>query len=314
MPEKYQDYPKTVKGGGELFRDKGVSIVRVGGKERWYKSLNGEEEFDGDSLYIRMKPEDDHLLIDGLDINDVGIFHIYGNTFRRIRIEDDPGFMIAYSKSRMLKSPNDKEFSLDLLVGNLQKNEFDKKFLVYKNLNDLVIQKLPPEVYVNDQDQKLAITQRLVYPHSMSFDQGPRSDALSWEIDLNQLGISLEKIVRKGLDPSYVENYVSSIAPHLGCDCTYSPVFPKIRKDVCVVRHLAENGSSYGYDTLYLVWEGGDNEIHTQEFATTRDNPKQPYLHIEDLSEENDCIKVKVSDSDQREYNYSFDERELGLE
>ena len=49
-----------------------------------------------------------------------------------------------------------------------------------------------------------------------------------------------------------VRKLIVSIGPSLGYDYTESPVFPENRKDVCAVRHSAENGGSYGFDTIRI--------------------------------------------------------------
>lgn len=59
----------------------------------------------------------------------------------------------------------------------------------------------------------------------------------------------------KELTAEEAKALVNRLGPSLGYDLTYSPVFPKDRKDVCVVRRMAENGTTYGFDTIYLIWK-----------------------------------------------------------
>jgi hypothetical protein len=86
--------------------------------------------------------------------------------------------------------------------------------------------------------------------------------------------------------------FVTRLGPSLGCgDYTYGPVFPEGRSDVCVVRHMAENGNDYGFDTLSLVWKDEAGTIRYRAFANTRDT--KDYLNISEVSAEGDVVTVK---------------------
>ncbi|NTW13454.1 MAG: hypothetical protein HGA31_00290 [Candidatus Moranbacteria bacterium] len=85
--------------------------------------------------------------------------------------------------------------------------------------------------------------------------------------------------------------YINGIAPKLGCDFTYSPTFPKGRQDVCLVSHAAENGTSYGYDTLYLVWKDEDGHLRNRELANTRNS--KDYISSQSIEVEGDAVTVK---------------------
>lgn len=287
------NFPSKLKLGlSNLFASRDFSVARIGNKERWYKSILGDEEFDGDSLYAKMKGED-YQLVDGLNINDVGIFDIYKKTFRKVNIGKDPGFMIAYSKIRELKSPHNKKFWLNLLIGNSKKNEFKKEILNYQELNESITQPISPEVFVNDTNQSLSITQKLIYPHSMSFEKSPRHDLFNREVALNKFGISLESIVLKNLNSERVKDYIGSIGPKLGYDYTYDPIFPKKRKDICAVRHMAESGSS-GFDTIYFVWLDNEGEMNNMKIANSK--ASQNYLFIREIKEDEKDIIIKIDD------------------
>lgn len=54
-------------------------------------------------------------------------------------------------------------------------------------------------------------------------------------------------------------------------DYTQSPIFPENRNDVCAVVRTTENGISYGYDTLYLVWKSG-RSIRYKEIKKTQED------------------------------------------
>ena len=85
--------------------------------------------------------------------------------------------------------------------------------------------------------------------------------------------------------------YIERIAPQLGHDFTRDPVYPEGRNDIGVVVHTAENGSSYGYDVLYLVWKEADGTIRHKELAnssTTKD-----YIHLKSVTMDGDKINVQ---------------------
>lgn len=90
------------------------------------------------------------------------------------------------------------------------------------------------------------------------------------------------------------KSLISKIGPHLGCDFTYDPVFPEGRKDVCAVRHMAENGSTYGYDTIYLVWKEPDGAVMYKEIKNSR--ATKDYISIDSVVvKEDGSVSVKFS-------------------
>jgi len=75
---------------------------------------------------------------------------------------------------------------------------------------------------------------------------------------------------------------IDRIGPHLGCgDYTSGTVFPEGRKDVCAVRRMAENGSDYGFDTIYLVWKEPDGTLRHREIRNSRDT--KDYIHVQSV-------------------------------
>ena len=90
------------------------------------------------------------------------------------------------------------------------------------------------------------------------------------------------------LNPQEVKALIDRIGPSLGYDHTHAPVFPENRKDVCAVSRLVENGDSYGYDVIYLVWY--DNGMKYREIANTRET--KDYLHVENISVQDDAVSV----------------------
>ncbi|NTW30218.1 MAG: hypothetical protein HGA33_02995 [Candidatus Moranbacteria bacterium] len=93
------------------------------------------------------------------------------------------------------------------------------------------------------------------------------------------------------ITPEEARGYIDEIGPSLGCDFTYSPAFPKERQDVCLVVHAAENGVSYGYDTLYLVWKDEDGHLRNRELANTRCS--KDYISSSSIEIEGDTVTVK---------------------
>jgi hypothetical protein len=84
---------------------------------------------------------------------------------------------------------------------------------------------------------------------------------------------------------------ITKIAPKLGIgDYTQYPEFPKKRKDVCALKHTASNGSSYGFDTIYLIWKEKNGEINHRKLADTQFT--KDYLHIFSVSAEGNQINV----------------------
>ncbi|PIU76164.1 hypothetical protein COS75_00400 [Candidatus Pacearchaeota archaeon CG06_land_8_20_14_3_00_35_12] len=105
---------------------------------------------------------------------------------------------------------------------------------------------------------------------------------------------SLIKIPKKSLEltANEAKALIDEIGPSLGCDFTYDPVFPETRKDVCAVRRLAEDGSDYGYDTIYLVWKSKKGKLDHEELIDS--SSSKDYIHVDKVEETKDEIIVKV--------------------
>lgn len=82
------------------------------------------------------------------------------------------------------------------------------------------------------------------------------------------------------------KNLINEIGPRLGHDYTHEPEFPEGRKDVCAVVHTTENGSTYGYDTVYLVWKELDEAVKYEEIRNSRST--KDYIHIKGVEINND--------------------------
>lgn len=88
-----------------------------------------------------------------------------------------------------------------------------------------------------------------------------------------------------------VNTLINRIGPHIDrrYDLTYPPVFPEGRSDICVVVRTAENGSSDGYDTLYLVWEQAGTLTYR---ALHNTRATKDYLNVHRVSVEAGSIVV----------------------
>lgn len=94
------------------------------------------------------------------------------------------------------------------------------------------------------------------------------------------------------LEVEEIERLVESIGPWLGCDFTYPAVYPKNRDDIAAVRRLAENGSDYGFDTIYLVHKDNEGKIHHEELINSRST--KDYIHVDEVIAEELNNKIEV--------------------
>ena len=97
----------------------------------------------------------------------------------------------------------------------------------------------------------------------------------------------------KEIKPNEAKSLVDRLGPHIDSryDFTYDPVFPKTREDICAVKRMAENGSSYGFDTIYLLWRA-DEEINYEHLIDSKSTKN--YIHIDTVLEDQDDIVVKI--------------------
>ena len=94
----------------------------------------------------------------------------------------------------------------------------------------------------------------------------------------------------RSVTPEAAYRLIKSIGPRLGYDYTRQPVFPEGRDDVCAVSHMTENGSTYGYDTVYLVFRDKSGELRHIEIFDTRDT--KDYCHIRSVTADGNHITV----------------------
>jgi hypothetical protein len=102
----------------------------------------------------------------------------------------------------------------------------------------------------------------------------------------------------KEIKKSEAESLVDRLGPHISrCDFTYTPAFPKTRKDICAVKRLAEDGHSYGFDTIYLIWKNEmvfrtHNKLCHEKLVDSRIS--KDYIHIDEIIEDKENIIIKV--------------------
>lgn len=99
---------------------------------------------------------------------------------------------------------------------------------------------------------------------------------------------------------------IDEIGACLGYDYTYDPVYPKKNRNVCAIRRLTENGSTYGYDTIYLVWKDKKGDLKHEEITNSRST--KDYLSVQEIKETKEDILVKVKD-----YEHRISKKEIGL-
>jgi hypothetical protein len=295
-----KEYPKKLKDGiiKMLITDE-VIIGRIGNKERWYKSPDGQEEFDGDSLYLKNKHlwRSDYDIIDGLNIDTIGLFEVYEKTYREIEINNNVGFMVVYAKVRELTKNNDKEITLNLLIGDLENEVYKVEQLGHDFSNIMRTQRLLPEVYVNDEKGEIYIVKAVKEIFVSGVERTVKK--------LSDFGIGLYKEIDV---KERINTHIKEVMPRLGFDYTYNPVFPGERKDVCAARSLIEDGISTGYDLVHLIWIDKEGKINSKEIRDTRETGK--YIQLEEIKEEKDRFAIIYLDGsvdyvDKKELNLS---------
>jgi hypothetical protein len=88
------------------------------------------------------------------------------------------------------------------------------------------------------------------------------------------------------LSEQEAKELIGRVGDRLGYDYTHSPIFPEGRNDVCAVVHTTENGSTYGFDTVYLVWKEPIGSIRHTEIKNSRST--KDYIHIESVTVNDD--------------------------
>ena len=96
------------------------------------------------------------------------------------------------------------------------------------------------------------------------------------------------------LTASEAKGLIDRVGPSLGYDHTYDPVFSEGRRDVCAVRRLAENGTTYGFDTVYLVWKELSGVVQCKEICNSRST--KDYVYVDSIvANEDGTVTVRFS-------------------
>lgn len=98
----------------------------------------------------------------------------------------------------------------------------------------------------------------------------------------------------KQLNAQDVKEMIDRVGDHIDSqyDYTYSPIFPEGRQDVCAVNRLVEDGSSYGFNQVFLVWITDEGDVQYKEIAETRRT--KDYLSINSIVVEGDIVTVDL--------------------
>lgn len=267
---KYSEFEKNVV---KLFSNEHITLGRLGNQERWYKSWNNLEEYDGDSLYAKVNGEPEFRLIDGYNIDDVGVFHIY--EFKETEVNGKKGFIIPYLKRRQISGKPDKsndDIDIKLIISDYDTIKVEKlHHIVDVDRNQMPVN---PSISYNKNNLQLCIR---LYRNASQYADQP----MFFNHNLEKFQVNLLDIEDNA---TAFKNYVNGIAERLGYDHCYDPIFPEGRNDVAAVRFLSESGCS-GFDTLYLVWK--DDKIHHEVIAKS-----DQYMFIDKIFEEDSKIKV----------------------
>jgi len=87
-----------------------------------------------------------------------------------------------------------------------------------------------------------------------------------------------------------VKRLIDRVGESLGYDHTYGPIFPDGRQDVCAINRMVENGSTYGYNVIYLVWTDIGGNVQYKEIANTR--ATKDYMHIDSITVNGNKVTV----------------------
>lgn len=93
------------------------------------------------------------------------------------------------------------------------------------------------------------------------------------------------------------ENLVKRIGDKLGYDYLRGKEQLK-GKNVAAFVWGTENGSTYGFDTVYLVWKDRKGKLRHEEIANSRST--KDYLHLNKITEKGNEIIIDVRDSKYR--------------
>ena len=87
---------------------------------------------------------------------------------------------------------------------------------------------------------------------------------------------------------------IEEVGPHLGWGCDYAdpPVIPEGCSRIAVVRHSA-NAITYGFDTIYLVWEI-NGKLRCEELVNSRSTQERLCIKKAQLEDEGKTLVIEV--------------------
>ncbi|MCA9460250.1 MAG: hypothetical protein KC550_06905, partial [Nanoarchaeota archaeon] len=89
-----------------------------------------------------------------------------------------------------------------------------------------------------------------------------------------------------------VKNHLIDIAPRLSQHDYISKMQKLDQKNLGVAVFTSENGSSYGFDTAYLVWKDRRGRMRHRELKNTREN--KDYVSINKVSQTNSSLSIQL--------------------
>ena len=95
----------------------------------------------------------------------------------------------------------------------------------------------------------------------------------------------------KSISSEEATKYINQIGARLGCDFTYSPSFVEGNDTVCLVTRAVEDGHSYGYSVVYVVWKN-DSGVQAREVQNTKSSKDN--LYYKDLKIEDGKLKFNL--------------------
>ncbi len=116
--------------------------------------------------------------------------------------------------------------------------------------------------------------------------------------------------MRELLNKAEVKSFIDRIGERLGCDFTYAPSFPKGNEDICLVTRAVENGHSYGYSVVYLVWKI-NGTLRYREIENTKSSKDN--LYYKNLRIENNTLRFTLEKSGTYSGNPSSSEKSIDL-
>lgn len=90
---------------------------------------------------------------------------------------------------------------------------------------------------------------------------------------------------------SEVHTLIKSVGVRLGYDHFGGVTYPEDRLDICAAKWTTEDGRTYGYDTIYLVWKDEDGRLRYREIANSKST--KDYIHVSEVAMNGDKVVVK---------------------